>query len=219
MAENSKPSKPIMDVAHPGKTAPPTNSKSVIITHRPVVQDPMMIENKLEADAPSDKQAAAPSHSKVIQPLTAPLVSSDKAASEPDNSGPTDEAKPQEDKPNQPDTEKTKEAVATDTEATTADQSKTAAEDDGDAGPISPQAAIDAEAAAKQKADEALQLLVESKQYLLPINTAEKRRTKRTLVIGIVFSIILIAAWLDVALDAGMVHLGNVQPLTHFFSS
>jgi archaellum component FlaD/FlaE len=78
---------------------------------------------------------------------------------------------------------------------------------------------IDAEAEAQAKHDAAIQQLVDSKQYFLPINAVEKRRTKRVVVLGIVLSIILALAWVDVALDAGLIHIAGVKPVTHFFSS
>jgi hypothetical protein len=81
-------------------------------------------------------------------------------------------------------------------------------------------AEIDAEAEAKQaEHDAAIQKLIDSKQYFLPINSVEKRRTKRVIVLGVALSLLLIIAWADVALDAGLVQIDGIKPVTHFFSN
>src|SRR4051812_17019270 len=48
----------IVDVAHPGKTPPSPNSKSVIITHRPIMKDPMM-NSEGSAEAATSEEAVA----------------------------------------------------------------------------------------------------------------------------------------------------------------
>lgn len=77
----------------------------------------------------------------------------------------------------------------------------------------------DAEAEKQAKYDAQIQKLAESKQYFLPINAQEKRRTKRFVVLGVLLSVLLALAWVDVALDAGLIQLGSVKPVTHFFSN
>jgi hypothetical protein len=37
--------------------------------------------------------------------------------------------------------------------------------------------------------------------------------------LGIVLAVVLAVAWVDVALDAGLIQLGSVKPVTHFFSN
>jgi hypothetical protein len=37
--------------------------------------------------------------------------------------------------------------------------------------------------------------------------------------LGVLLSLVLILAWADIALDAGIIQLGNVKPVTHFFSN
>ncbi|MEO8105007.1 MAG: hypothetical protein ABI602_01590 [Candidatus Saccharibacteria bacterium] len=66
---------------------------------------------------------------------------------------------------------------------------------------------------------EKIQKLVLDKRYFLPINSQEKRRTERFVVLGIVLILLLAAAWLDIALDAGLVHIDGLKPLTHLFSN
>jgi len=79
--------------------------------------------------------------------------------------------------------------------------------------------AENAAAAAAAKREAALQKLVESKKYVLPINSLEQRRTKRVVLLGLLLSLLLAAAWVDIALDAGLIHLAGLHPVTHFFST
>lgn len=254
MADEKKPAKPIVDVAHPGATRPSTNSKSVIVSNRPVMQDPMVVAD----DAPSTEAGEAstkpsPTASKLsIKPLTAPTLSGTKAvkqatevavaqAAEAHDKRPGDpETKPEEsakDDANKPEDTSTKKSAnpepvaknqdSTDQPSKTVDDSSKAAEPskddetktDGTDLPMNPDAAIAEADAAKQKADEAVQKLVDSKEYFLPIKTQEQRRTTRNVIFGILLSIILIAAWVDIALDAGLIHLNGVHALTHIFSN
>ena len=77
----------------------------------------------------------------------------------------------------------------------------------------------EAEASRKAERDANLQKIVDNKTYFLPINAVEKRKTKRIIVLGIVLSLVLAVAWVDVALDAGLIEIGGVKPVTHFFSN
>lgn len=83
-------------------------------------------------------------------------------------------------------------------------------------------AAAEAEAAAaKEEAEhrEATQKLIDERKYFLPINSIQKRRTKRHVFLGTLLIIILIAAWVDIALDAGLIHINGLDALTHFFDT
>ena len=60
--------------------------------------------------------------------------------------------------------------------------------------------------------------LVNDGTYFLPINSLEKRRAKRSAFIGIVLVIVLGLAWGTIALDAGIIAIDGVKPVTHFFS-
>lgn len=78
---------------------------------------------------------------------------------------------------------------------------------------------LNAEAEAKTKHDEIIQKLVDSKQYFLPINAVEKRKSRNFVILGVVLSLLLAMAWADIALDAGLVQIPGVKPVTHFFSN
>ena len=76
--------------------------------------------------------------------------------------------------------------------------------------------ASEEEAEAKRQAE--LQTLIDNRTYYLPINTLETRRTKQFVLVGMLLGLILIVAWADIALDAGLVHVGNLKAVTHFFN-
>lgn len=218
MSEAKEPNKQVMDVSHPGKTAPPLTSKPVIVTNRTILKDPMVVDttetddkkaeeapkntvakapvaSDIETSEPKEKEVVAkPEH--VVQPIAAPEAE-EKPAEEPKK----DEPKPESAKPAEP---------------TPTTQNS---EDDADNGAVITDAQIEAEAAAEVARDAQVQKLIDSKKYYVPVNAVEKRRTKRVIALGIILSIILALAWVDIALDAGLIDLGSVQPVTHFFSN
>ena len=81
------------------------------------------------------------------------------------------------------------------------------------------QKTMDAEEAERAAHEQAVQKLIDSQKYALPIKTVEQRRSQHVIILGVVLMIILVAAWLDIALDAGLVHLHGVKAVTHFFST
>jgi hypothetical protein len=73
------------------------------------------------------------------------------------------------------------------------------------------------EAAAKKQ--EEITTLTDSKQYFLPINTVERRRSKLVSLLGLVLILALGLMLVDLMLDVGVIKLGRIHSLTHFFSS
>lgn len=57
---------------------------------------------------------------------------------------------------------------------------------------------------------------IESGRYFLPIQTADNRRARRDAIIFAILGIVLVLVWLDVLLDANLISLGGIQPLTNF---
>jgi hypothetical protein len=92
------------------------------------------------------------------------------------------------------------------------------AEDTTDVSP-KPKAAPQDTDAAQVKHDAEVRALIASKKYLLPIKTPEDRQTKRMVMAGAVAALLLIVVWLDIALDAHILKLGGLKPVTHFFSN
>src|SRR5882757_2872268 len=65
----SKPGAPkVFDVAKPGKSAPSASSKPIIVTNRPVLKDPMMVDESTDAGTKDKEPLTAPIRIK-IQPL------------------------------------------------------------------------------------------------------------------------------------------------------
>lgn len=230
----------VFDVSRPGKSAPTATGKPIIVTNRPMLQDPMVVEDQ-------PKEAASPAKAKVtIQPIT---ITSDEDANageavkvtkaEPSEVAPPkpDEAPaptPELEQPPVPEVaEKPSEASAAAPEAEPKEEpvkpthepiDEQAAEpaDDSTQKPMTPE---EQDAAAKKAEEEeaeheaAINKLVESQQYFLPINSVENRKTKRFVALGVILIFVLGIAWVDIALDAGLIHVGGLKAVTHFFTN
>lgn len=61
--------------------------------------------------------------------------------------------------------------------------------------------------------------VIGSKKYFLPINAVKRRQGVRRIIVTLILVILLALLWLDLVLDAGIIKLGNLHSLTHFFSS
>lgn len=177
------------DVAHPGTTAPSDTSKS-IITPRPMIKDPMVVEDD-EKDGSSKKPLAKKSKTKIAPPEETTEAVPEKPDSEPD-SEPEKEPEPE-----------------TPVEDKTDDQDKKK----------SAKSDPDAEKAEHVAQDAKIQKLVENKKYFLPINAVEHRKSRRFVALGVVLALVLALAWVDIALDAGLIDLGGIKPVTRFFSN
>ncbi len=269
MSDAKKPIKVnISDVAQPGKSAPSETSKPVLVSNRPILKDPMVVDQTAGADDTSDKLLTKTADKELevpgAPPLTADAATADQtstaaptpikvkkdtktstaqtlpAATKPDEKveALTDAATPETPAENTDTAEPTKPEPepATDTDKTTvekqtADEASTITEADATASNEADTAdasdkpvkqtdeEVDAEVAKQAKHDAAIQKLVDSKQYSLPINAVEKRRSKRFVLLGILLSLLLALTWADIALDAGIIQFHSVKPLTHFFSN
>lgn len=248
MADNKKLAKTrkIIDIEHPGKTAPSPNSKSVIVTHRAIMRDPMMsVGPSADADSSAVAAVTAPHPSTaVIQPLansellraadatketSEPPVAELPAATQPEASSvepvtepvvdateteaaPVAEAEAAE--PSQPATEAQPKTDASKTEVPVSAGSDAKLGTKAVRSDAEVAAAEDAEA--KRQVD--LQAMIESKKYYLPINTLQESRTKQFVTGGVLLSLLLAVVWADIALDAGLIKIGHLHALTHFFN-
>jgi hypothetical protein len=234
MAETSKSrAKPISDVAHPGKSAPSDTSKAVIVNNRPILRDPMMAEEsapavehtKNIADLAKEalaRRQSAPKLAPTSEPETESESESEPAPAKPKPEKPKAELKleptPPESEPKEP--KKADDKPAKDSEDAQADEAAESETDpetetDSDSKPA-PDPEGDAE---NIKREAALEELVDGKKYFLPINSVERRRSKRIVIGGVLLSLILIVAWVDIALDASLIQLGGLKSVTHFFST
>lgn len=188
---SDKKAKP--DVSRPGRSAPSSTSRPVIVTNRPILKDPMVINVKSDDDSPGEDNlthAGAPK----LQPLGTEPVQ-----------------EPAEEKASSPSSEPEAKlgAVPADDPVREPKPESEPKSDEKDE--------IEAAEHAKQQA--AVQELVDSRKYELPINSVEKRKAKHFVVLGILLAVLLALAWGDIALDAGLIHVNGVKPATHFFSN
>lgn len=220
MAEIKKSGGRHMDVSHPGTSSPSDTSKPVIVGNRPILKDPMVVE---VTDNKDENSAKTSTKETVLQPSSAPELMPE-AADKPVTELEVDEKKLEAEKSAPPvPVEETPPPEPTEEEKPTENEDKPAPADDLAATPEDKQktpgeldAATDAENA---KRDESIQKLIDSKKYYLPINSVEQRRSKRFVAAGVLISLLLMAAWINIALDAGLIELDGVKPLTHFFSN
>jgi hypothetical protein len=237
-AKKTPEKKNIMDVSRPGKTAAASTSKPVIITNRPILKDPMVVHDANESEGEritvtTGKSSLQPK----LQPTGAAAAPADAAPAEPADPAPAETDKATEEKA---DTEPVKEAEVAAPAADEKPASKVEpkpkpvltpgikpAEESPSVDPDrqrpgdtikDPDAETEEDKNAREHS-EAIQKLVDSKQYNLPIVTGEKRRSRRVVVIGLFLSVVMLLVWLDVALDAGLIQLGGIKAVTHFFST
>lgn len=227
MADSKKSGgKRIVDVAHPGKTPASATSKPVIVGNRPILKDPMVVDEAV----PEEEESTSPKNTgnTVIQPLTAPEVDkkdetkdkSPESDPEPDDStDETDHSKTIAQLAEEARVKEEEQDIApksSDDESAQEQGSETS--DDAQGAPNAEISKVEeAEEARKKKQEEELQKLTDSKQYYLPINTVEKRRSKRIVAGGVLLSVLLAVAWFDIAVDAGLLPSANSIPHTHFF--
>ena len=186
MADKKKTTKKIAvsDVTPADKVASATSARPIIVTNRPIMKDPMMVD--ADKKDPDDGLKAKP-----LKPVL---------------------------KPDLPEPEKTEAETPEPEPKETPDDPEQPAEGDKPAKPT-PAETEEADAAKRAEHDKAVQKLVDDKQFFLPINAVEKRRSRRFVLLGVLLSLVLAIAWVDVALDAGLIQIGNVKPVTHFFSN
>lgn len=221
--------KPSADAAQPSKTSS-LDGEPVIVTNRNLLKDPAAAEAESGADQ-KDKPAAEAKLTKStpmkLKPLQEPTAAPEAEAPEPTAESSAKKESKLAAATAEPNTKPTevaaKPAEANDTttaEKPEAEPAKDQPEttDSEATKPVDP-AAEEAKAAEQAKHDATIQKLIDSKQFYLPINSVEKRKTKRFVVLGIILSLLLAFAWTDIALDAGLVQISGIKPVTHFFSN
>ena len=197
--------KKVFDVAKPGSSVPPSNTKNVIVSNRPVVADSTIAAGDEDTDKPAEEKVAVMHHELTIEPLEEDKKEAETSQEEKDGN---EEKKPEEEAA-------TKEETAADTaETAEADKSDTAEENE-EAKP-KPEDKAKAEAEAKHR--EEVVSLISSQKYFLPINQVEKRKNRRMVILGGLVCVILALAWVDVAIDAGIITNTFNLPHTHFFA-
>jgi hypothetical protein len=248
---SSKAGPKVFDVAHPGKSKPSASSRPIIVSNRPILQDPMVSSSQQPSDVdtsekpnpsaikirlkPLDDDNDDASDAKVEKPekdekadnRTIAVLAAEKAAEkaeEKSDETPAPEAeatnKPSEELKTEDDTEKS----APEPDTTNNAKADTSAEPEATADENLP---VDDNKDAKEtaaleavaKKQEEIRSLVESREYFLPINAVERRRSKVVSILGLLLIVALGLMLVDLLLDVGFIRLGGVHSLTHFFSS
>lgn len=231
MASNGA-TKKAMDVAKPGKVPADASSKPIIVTHRPIVQDPMVksdteISDLLPVKESQEVKSSPTSGEKVIAPPdhTAETDTEKKPAETEDET--VEAAKPEAAEPEgetdaEPEANKPPKA----SKPAQSDPDTTAKADTKKPSPSSEAAVVDAvldqtEAGSKQKEDkeaeqeaaklEHLQKLVEEKKYFVKTGQVARRRNNRIAFVFLV--LLLIAIGLYLAVDAKVVKPGFDVPI------
>lgn len=199
MAAPKKPAGKSMDIQKPGEAAPDSSSRPLIVTSRPILQDPMLTEvsdkAEPEVDAAPKEQKSMTTSAKTIEPPKDDSPVAEKA-----------EAAPTED------TEEKPLAPATDS----IDPSSSTSSD----GAAVVDAVVNASPSLsnEQKADEAdekrkqaAQVLIDSKKYVVPIGQVSRARKTRRTVWLVVFLVLIVAAY--VVADIGLVALPFELPI------
>ncbi|HUP26365.1 MAG TPA: hypothetical protein VM124_01820 [Candidatus Limnocylindrales bacterium] len=196
MATASKETPKAMDVAKPGKVLPDSSARPVIITHRPMVQDPMVKADDKTDDGPDTKtpdssiKISSGTHGdKVIKPVSESL----KAPETNEEIDPKPETSVADDTPESKEDASAEaavvEAVADQAEVSVSKRDGKPTEED------------------KAKAEH-LKKLIASKTYFLPVGQVARRRNRRMSVVLLL--LIMLAAGAYLAIDAKVI-LGNVK--------
>lgn len=210
MVSSKSQDKKIMDVSKPGKSSPDISARPVVITHHPMVQDPMVKENEKPENnkaviAEESKQEPAMHSEKIIKP-----VSEDVDAEQPsvDEVTRDDDAKS---------TAQTSEKEDLETEETKQEPKQEAeqAEQSAVVDAVTDQATIDRKnknklSDAEKAKQEQVQKLIAEKKYFVPKAQVSHRRNQRTTIILVM--LIVIVAGVYLAMDAGVLDVGFDVP-------
>lgn len=169
---------------------------------------------QLKAEAAARKKAQTEAETEPAAPDPEPAP--DNKATEAETIEATPEVKEKDEAPAEEKTEAAEPAKAGDKPAATEMPGDQSGDTEVEKKPEDEKQAI-AEAEKEAAMEASVQKLIESKKYELPINSVEKRRSRRVVALGIVLSIILALAWLNVALDANLINIKGINPVTDFF--
>ncbi len=184
-----------MDVAKPGKSAPDTTARPVIVGHKSVLKQDPMVNSVTTQESTDDKPADKPltSHSeKIITPPTSdePAAGDDTSKAE----APEEEKKP-DDLPEEKSagTDESDQPVSDDSAVVDvlAEQAGSGKRKPGEQSPE------------EKKRQEAIDKLIEEKKYFIPIKVAKRKRQARWNLV--ILTVLLLGAGGYLLVDAGIV--------------
>lgn len=200
----------VFDIAKPSSTPADATSKSIIVNHGPVMRDPTLVEQSPETTN-STEPVLKVSHELTLEPSadTISSLTDQHAESSPitvkiDSPSVSEEPQiaPKPEVIPTPEIQEVKPAEKSEAEMSDLDKQKNDEQE-------------------KQAAEERAVIIddiVSSGKYFLPINMIEKKKNQRMAVYGVILCLLLAVAWVDVALDAGLIGNNLNIPHTHFFA-
>lgn len=208
MPDKSSPKS--MDIQKPGAAKPDSSSRPIIVTNRPILQDPMVKDTAKEPEEGDKKETNLAGTSKTIEPPKEP-EDSKKDSKKQDESAPPDEPE----KEASEDTELPK-AVDSIPESEEPSSSDSAVVDAVVAGAAKPGDTSNAQQIddAEVKRRQAVQILIDSKKYAVPIGQVSRARHNRNAIVLLVFILAVVIGY--AVIDLGFVSVPFELPL-HVF--
>lgn len=186
-----KPTKS-MDIQKPGDSAPDTSSRPILVTNRPMLQDPMMVSDqtptaeKSAEEAPASAQPMA-SGAKTIEPEKDFAEESTKEKAPEDTPPEVVAEKTQDSLPDEKDVAAAEAAAVVDAVVATANKGSGNSETEKQA---------DADAKRKQ----AVQVLVDSKKYFVPTGQVSRLQHNKQVLILLILVAVVALVFLAVTL-------------------
>lgn len=201
LSQSSQPTAPLLEP-----------SKTPII--KPIhISDEPKAKKTDEDEAKADEQAVDPP---AEEKPTDDVADDSEPAKKPEPEEQSEESKSEDAETVEADTEtKPADEPATDNAEKSTDDPEG---DDAKVPAIDDAAVAKEEAAAKQRAEE-MQKLIDSRQFYVPVNMVERKRSTRTSVMLIILQVVLTIALIDLMLDANIIELIQKLPHTHFFQA
>jgi hypothetical protein len=217
--ETSGSREKVFDVTPPGKSMPSSSSRPIIVSHKPSAVDPMVSPKPQNVEDDAEKPSAgegvemvmaAPKKNR-IEPLHTDIVpDSNKAEELPQeedaepSESPAAEDKPEASSDSSSDSDNPENDDTKDEISDIASEVTTKKEVQSEA------AKMEAEAAKRQAEVDAL---VNNKQYFVPINSVQKRRSMKFVIIVLLLMVVVIGVL--AVLDAKLFDIG-IKPPTDF---
>lgn len=208
----SKSNSKSMDIQKPGDTKPDTSARPIIVTNRPILQDPMV--KNTNSVTPTPEEQKTPEEEKEISKTTKTLEPSQELVTEEENSKqeeavtePTDNAN--EDAPDS-ETEKnlvTKDSIPESKESDSAVVDAVVAGAAQKSGKSEQQLIEDED----EKRHQAAQVLIDSKKYIVPIGQVTRARHNRHALILLIVIVLFAAVY--VSIDIGLIHVPFTLPV------
>jgi hypothetical protein len=213
----------------PGAAEVKTAKKTAVRKIEPLVKEGTAKTTTKAAAEPKPAEPAATKEETAAPTPETPELTTGAAAEKPaDDAAAPEKTEPAEPKPEEKNPEESNEPKA-DESSDGPQPGRSFDESEGPAAPVddSPSQPEDSEKDAKDKKPQLQpgeltpeqQKAFDKGEYFLPIVTTETRRMRLEILLAAIFIIIILVVWLDIMLDAGLLHVSGVHPLTHFFKS